>query len=63
MLAGLFAGLAIFGVMLVWVAVQSLARKADHLPPDCDMLGDTGKECGHCHAREGCTIQHKNKPI
>ncbi len=44
----------LFAVVMLWVGVQHLARKSDNLPPDCDVIGDTGRGCGHCALRNTC---------
>ncbi len=48
------AGILVVVVML-WVGVQHLFRTTEQLPPDCDVLGDTGRGCGHCAQRDSCT--------
>lgn len=44
----------LFAVLMLWVGVQSLVRKSEGLPPDCDVLGDTEHSCGHCGQRGAC---------
>ncbi len=41
-------------VVMGWVGVQHLFRKSEGLPPDCDVLGDTGRGCAHCTQRDAC---------
>ncbi len=55
-----FAIAVIFGVFALWVAVMHWARRSGQLPPDCDMIGDTGKGCGHCAHRDACAIRDEN---
>jgi hypothetical protein len=55
-LQALFAIAVVFGIFAAWVAVMHWARKWENLPPDCDMIGDTGKGCGHCASRDACAI-------
>jgi len=54
-LLNIITGAAIlFLVMAGWFGVQHLARKAEHLPPDCDMLDRPEKGCGCCHLHGKC---------
>ena len=52
----LIASGIIFVLLLGWVGVQALVRKQDKLPPDCDVIGDTGRGCEHCGKRHACDI-------
>lgn len=53
----LMAAGIIFMVLMLWVGVQGLFRKSENLPPDCDVIGDTGRGCGHCNLRETCDLR------
>lgn len=56
MIQALLAAAIIFGVLAVWVGVMHLARKAQNLPPDCDVMGDTGQGCAQCSCKNICAI-------
>ena len=45
----------LFAVFAAWLGVQHWARKADHLPADCDMLNRPEHGCGHCQLRDKCS--------
>ncbi len=48
--------LGVLLVVLLWVGVQSLARRSNpDLPPDCDML-EVGEKCRHCQVRRTCSL-------
>lgn len=49
----------LFLVLAGWIAVQHWARKADHLPPDCDMLDRPEKGCHHCQMQGQCGMEQR----
>ena len=53
----------LFAVLGLWIGVQHLFRKTENLPPDCDVIGDTGRGCGHCAQRDSCTSAQKKNNL
>jgi len=58
MLSAILKGIAgagiLFCILMLWIGVQHLFRKTEGLPPDCDVIGDTGRGCGHCGKKDTC---------
>ncbi|HIJ73014.1 MAG TPA: hypothetical protein HPP83_02825 [Candidatus Hydrogenedentes bacterium] len=52
--------LGVLLVVLLWVAVQRLARKVDNLPPDCDML-EVGERCHGCVHKDACAVYQREE--
>lgn len=51
----------LFLVLAGWAAVQHWARKADHLPPDCDMLDRPDKGCRQCQMHGQCERENERR--
>ena len=51
----------LFAALMLWIGVQHLFRKTEGLPPDCDVIGDTGRGCCHCGKKDSCTIKQEEK--
>ena len=52
----------LFPVLGLWALIQRWARKADHLPPDSDMLDRPEKKCSHCGMHGTCGAVSAAKP-
>ena len=57
----LLGSVIVFAVSMLWIGVQHLFRKSEGLPPDCDVIGDTGRGCCHCTQKDSCTIKQKTE--
>jgi len=51
----------LFLVLAGWIVVQHWARRAEQLPPDCDMLDRPEKGCHHCQMQGQCAMEPKGK--
>ena len=61
-LVNIATGAAVLFLLLAgWIAVQHWARKADQLPPDCDMLHRPEKGCHHCQMQGKCEMGQKQR--
>lgn len=49
----------LLAVFAIWLGVQHLKRKTEELPPDCDVLSQSGHGCPHCNLHGRCTLERE----